>query len=104
MADDFTFLDPGRLVDGDLELVLVRKVPADPARGYVPAYEFEMRSIPGGVVMGSLRFRIGDPETILRYPCHVGYDVKEELRGHRYAARSLRLILPFARAHGLARL
>ncbi len=104
MADDFTFLDSGRLADGDLELVLVRTVPADPVRGYVPAYEFEMRSIPDGAVLGDLRFRIGDPETILRYPCHVGYDVKEAFRGHRYAARSLGLILPFACAHGLTRL
>jgi len=104
MTDDFTFLDPSKLVDRDLELVLVRNVPADPVKPYVPGYEFEMRSAPGGAVMGNLRFRVGDAETTLRYPCHIGYDVKEEFRGHHYAARSLRLMLPFARANGLTKL
>ena len=104
MTEDFTFLDPGELVDGDLELVLVRKVPADPVKGHVPGYVFEMRSRPGGTVIGSLRFRVGDADTVLKYPCHVGYDVKPQFRGHRYASRSVLLILPFARAHGLTRL
>ena len=65
MTDDFTFLDPGELVDRDLELVLVRNVPADPVKRYVPGYEFEMRSAPGGAVMGNLRVRVGDAETDL---------------------------------------
>ena len=30
--------DPGRLIDGDLELVLVEKYPGDPTINYVPAY------------------------------------------------------------------
>jgi len=104
MTEDFTFLDPGELVDGDLELVLVRNVPADPVKGYVPGYEFEMRCRPGGACVGNIRFRVGDADTVLKYPCHVGYDVKPEFRGHRYASRSLLLILPFARRHGLTRL
>ena len=54
--------------------------------------------------MGSLRLRVGDADTVLKYPCHVGYDVKPEFRGHRYASRSVRLIVPFARAHALTRL
>lgn len=41
----FTFLRPGSLVDGDLELVLMRMIPADPIKRYVPAYEFEMYSL-----------------------------------------------------------
>ena len=104
MTEDFTFLDPGELADGDLKLVVARNVPADPVKGHVPAYEFEMRSHPGGTVMGNLRFRVGDADTVLKYPCHVGYDVKPEFRGHHYASRSVRLILPFARAHGLTKL
>jgi len=80
MTDDFTFLDPGELVD------------------------FEMRSVPDGTPMGNLRFRVGDADTVLRYPCHIGYDVNPEFRGRRYAARSLGLILALARAHGLTRL
>jgi tagatose 1,6-diphosphate aldolase len=96
----FTFLRPGRLVDGDLELVLVRTVPADPVKRYVPEYEFEMRRPGKAVGMGMLRLRIGSALT-LRYPGHIGYEVKHRFRGRRYAARSCRLLLPLARAHGL---
>jgi tagatose 1,6-diphosphate aldolase len=100
MKTPFRFLRPGRLVDGDLELVLMRTVPADPVKRHVPAYEFEMRHPGKTVAMGSIRLRIGSA-LALRYPGHIGYDVKRRFRGHRYAARSCRLLLLLARAHGL---
>jgi len=100
MKKAFRFLKPGRLVDGDLELVLVRTIPADPVKRYVPAYEFEMRHPGGTAALGSIRLRIGSASA-LRYPGHIGYEVKSRFRGHRYAARSCRLLLPLARAHGL---
>lgn len=96
----FRFLQPGRLVDGDLELALARTVPADPVKRHVPAYEFEMRHPGKTAGIGSIRLRIGSALT-LRYPGHIGYQVKRRFRGHRYAARSCRLLLPLARAHGL---
>jgi tagatose 1,6-diphosphate aldolase len=100
MKRNFRFLQPGKLVDGDLELVLVRTVRADPVKKYVPAYEFEMRH-PGRIAaLGTIRLRIGAART-LRYPGQIGYEVKRRFRGHRYAARSCRLLLPLARAHGL---
>lgn len=88
-------------MDEDLELVLLCCIPPNPVLQHVPAYEFEMRSVEGGVPMGELRFRVGDAENALRYPGHIGFEVKDEFRGRRYAARSLLLLLPFARAHGL---
>jgi predicted acetyltransferase len=96
----FLFLRPGCLIDGDLELILVKKSPADPVKGYSPAYEFEMRHPKEGTAMGVIRLRI-DSTLKLRYPGHIGYEVKKQFRGHRYAARSCKLIAPFARAHGL---
>ncbi len=103
MTDDFTFLDPGRLKDGDLLLVPARTKPADPTKAHVPAYGFDMLA-PDGTIMGYLNLRIGDGETELRYPGNVGYGVQPSWRGHGYAGRSLKLILPFARRHGLTRL
>lgn len=101
MADMETeFLDPGMLVDGDLELVLVGTMPADPAKGYVAQYEFEMRRTGETTVMGIIRLRIGSAAK-LRWSGHIGYAVKEASRGHRYAARSCLLLLPLAAAHGL---
>ena len=104
MTEDFAFLDPGKLLDGNLDLILARKTPADPVKRYVPQYEFEMRSASDGAPMGWLRFRVGDADTILRYPGHIGYGVNPEFRGRRYAARSLRLIISLARAHSLTKL
>jgi predicted acetyltransferase len=104
MTQEFQHLDPGELIDRDLELVLVKKSPACSATAHSPCYGFEMRPHPGGEAMGSLRFRVGDTDTVLHYPCHIGFDVKPEFRGQHYAARSVKLLLPFARTHGLTAL
>lgn len=95
----FRFKEPGKLVDGDLELVLTGRYPADPVKKYVPGYEFEMRRTGTSMRLGLIRLRIGSAR-ILRYPGQIGYEVDEPYRGHRYAARSCRLLLPFALAHG----
>ncbi len=100
MEAAFEFINPGRLVDSDLELVLVKKTPADAVKGYVPGYEFEMRRFGEATVLGSIRLRIGSAAG-LRYPGHIGYEVKSGFRGKRYAARSCRLLIPLARSHGL---
>ncbi|MFA5863211.1 MAG: GNAT family N-acetyltransferase [Phycisphaerae bacterium] len=100
MKELFTFVNPGKLIDGDLELVLIKKTPADPVKGYVPGYEFEMRRLGKSAAIGTIRLRIGSAVK-LRYPGHIGYEVKKRFRGHRYAARSCQLIFPLARDHGL---
>lgn len=100
MKKSFRFLKPGRLVDGDLELVLISTAPADPVKHYVPSYEFEMRRPGRNIALGRIRLRIGSARA-LRYPGHIGYEVKRRFRGHRYAARSCRLLRVLARAHGL---
>jgi predicted acetyltransferase len=100
MKKPFRFINPGNLIDDDLELVLVRKTPADPVKRFVPAYEFEMRRTGKPSAMGSLWLRIGAAAR-LRYQGQLGYEVKKKFRGHRYAARSCKLILALAYAHGL---
>ena len=100
MKTPFQFLQPGELVDGNLELVLVKTTPADPTKGYVPGYEFEMRHPGNTRAMGTIRLRIGSAVK-LRFPGHIGYQVKKQFRGHRYAARSCLLLRPLALAHSL---
>jgi predicted acetyltransferase len=97
----FRFLDPGKLVDGDLELVLAHKSPADGAKNLVPAYIFDMSHVPSGERMGGISLRVGDTNHVTHYAGHLGYGVAAEFRGHHYAARSCRLLLPLARAHDI---
>ena len=103
MSDDnaFKFLPPGQLVDGDIELILAEKRPADSLRGYVPAYEFAMRPVGQHTNIGHISLRIGNDENLEKYAGHIGYNVRPAYRGHRYAARSCQLILPLARRHGI---
>ena len=99
MKTEFTFRDPGELVDGDLQLVLVRKHPGDPARGYVPEYIFDMRRVGHPGRIGEIALKIGD---LLEYVGHLQYCVLPEHRGHRSASRACRLLVPLARQHGMA--
>lgn len=95
------FKAPGRLVDGDLELALIGRHPADPVKKHVPWYEFEMRRTGASIRVGLIRLRVGSARALC---CagQIGYEVDEPHRGHRYAARSCRLLLPLAAAHGMA--
>ena len=88
-------------MDDDLELVLILRQPADPVKGLVPMYRFEMRA-PGHVpAMGIIDLRVGHTPYVERYAGHIGYRVEPEYRGHHYAARSCLLLLPLARRHNL---
>lgn len=100
MDTAFDFLDPGRLVDGDLRLVLVKKHAADPVKKHVPSYVFDMRRAGRSRRAGRISLRIGSARR-LRYPGHIGYWVSKRHRGNRFAARSCTLLLRLARAHGL---
>ena len=98
---DCEFQDPGRLIDEDLELVLVETCPPDPATGRVPEYRFEMRLVGNEMVIGSVSLRTQCTDRLEQYGGNLSYDVTEQYRGNRYAARSCRLLLPFAISHGL---
>lgn len=95
---DFEFIDPGPLVDGELEVVVVTTTPGDPSRNWLPVYIFEMRV--GGLRAGGLNLRVGNTEDIVTYCGNIGYSVQPEHRGNHYAERACRLILPLIRAHG----
>ena len=94
----FDFLDPGELVDGDLELI--HQALGDPSRGHVPFYRFSM-CVNGTIDAGTLARKIGETRSVTHYREQIGYEVFPSHRGHRYAAQSCSLIRPFVRAHGL---
>ena len=100
--EEFRFHSPGALLDGELELVLVDTLPAKVSPWAVPSYIFEMRHTQSQQRMGRVTLRIGSIDTIVKYAGQVGYSVDPPFRGHRFAERSVRLILPLAHKHGLS--
>ena len=97
----FEFHDPGRLVDGNLELVLTETCPPDPSAGRVPMYRFDMRLVGTSQKIGTICLRTRCTERLKEYGGHLSYDVDEAYRGKRYAARGCRLLFPLALSHGL---
>jgi predicted acetyltransferase len=82
-------------------LVLREEYPGDPAINYVPAYKFKMTLGDQSAEIGDIELRIGNTESIVMYGGHLAYGVEPEHRGHHYAARACRLLLPLARSHEL---
>jgi predicted acetyltransferase len=97
---NFNFLDPGKLVHRDLELILIKTIsPETNPIDFVPVYKFEMRQAGTAQKLGKFSFRVANTEDIILYAGHFGYDVIDKYRGHKYAARSCQLLFPLARKY-----
>ncbi|WP_161496503.1 GNAT family N-acetyltransferase [Clostridium thermosuccinogenes] len=92
------FIEIPELTDGEIELYCVGKKPAIPEKKWVPAYDFEIRQ--GGSRVGEISLRIGYTDG-LYYGGQIGYGVDEQHRGHGYAEKACRLLVPVIRAHGM---
>ena len=101
MRIKFKFNDYEKLTDGEIEVTVREKRPNDKQRGYVPSYEFDIR-LPGRTdTIGTVSLRIGNTKHIKKYAGHIGYGIKEEYRGNRYAVKACNLIKHIAVDHGL---
>jgi predicted acetyltransferase len=56
------------------------------------------------IIAGGIGLRIGNGRELELYSGHFGYHVYPPFRGHHYAERACRLLLPLARRHGMNRL
>lgn len=86
------------LVDDELALHLVERAAGDPARNRAAQYRWDI--VVGDTRVGSISFRLGTGDYLEKYAGHVGYGIDQEHRGHHYAARAVKLVLPIAKAHG----
>jgi len=86
------------------------RFPGDDGTGRVPAYQFWMllrhgasgeQSAPPLRIAGGISVRVGQTPAVELYYGHLGYHVYPAARGHRYALRACRLVLPLLREHGL---
>jgi predicted acetyltransferase len=72
--------------------------------GDVPAYHFWMLWRDGSPlpkVAGGLTLRVGRSREVELYRGHIGYNVYPPARGHHFAERATRLVLPLAHRHDL---
>ncbi|MBO4368357.1 MAG: GNAT family N-acetyltransferase [Clostridia bacterium] len=85
------------LYDGEIRLQLRRTDEAKPEKKWVPAYHFDI-CLMDGTKVGTCDLRIGHNEKTY-IGGNIGYAVDEAYRGHRYAAKAVRLLFLLARRH-----
>ena len=83
------------LRDDDLTLELASFQPHPVHK--VPTYYFRMIHRDSNEELGRINLRVASTPHIDLYAGHIGYGVHPASRGHRYAARATRLLLPLAR-------
>ena len=73
---------------------------ADPKKFWAPAYYFKICLTQDGTEVGEINLRIGNTEKLF-FGGNIGYNVDEDYRGNRYAAKACRLLYPLAVKHGM---
>ncbi len=96
----FEFKATEHLKDGEIYLKLARTISALVAKVGVPVYAFNICLIHSDIVVGEINLRIGDNLNIF-YNGNIGYEVVPAHRGNHYALKASKLLLPFAKQHGL---
>ena len=94
------FLDPGSLADDAITVRVAELHHANPPYGIVASYAFAIHRRRDDLRVGQISLRLSDEERFLLYYGQIGYGVDVMHRGHGYASRAVRLLVPFARRHG----
>lgn len=92
--NSFEFVEPPPMSFADVSLLLEKTIPADPVKGLVPVYRFEIINRRKEKV-GHISFKVGDVAHIRQYAGHIGYEVVGRHRGKGYAAKACLAIRRF---------
>ena len=94
------FQEKKRILSDELELFLYETQKEDYQKQTPPTYVFQIKSR-NNETLGMLRLRLTDDTNFLSYYGHIGYFIKTSARGHYYAAKALKMVLPLAQFHGI---
>lgn len=100
-AHSFHFLNPGVLRDRELRVILTTTALPNGMGIEVPTYCFMLAVDGEEQSIGHVHLRVGNSDNLVLYQGHIGYGVQPAWRGHHYAERATRLILPLALAHDI---
>lgn len=99
----FEFKDFDYLTDGEIDLRIEEKTPADEEKGFVPEYDYRITLHNSNENIGAIDIRIGHNENTY-YGGNIGYSIEATYRGNNYASKACKIIKDVAIAHGMNRL
>lgn len=85
---------PASMSHGEVTIVFSRMTVGDESRGLVPGYHFKIINDQSEEV-GHLNFRVGDTDHVRLAAGHIGFEVAEQHRGRRYAAKACLAVAPW---------
>ena len=95
----FAFYDVEFMTDGEILLMLDKKVEGNREQRCLPSYHYTICD-KAGHKMGNCDLRIGYSKG-LYYGGHIGYRVEEPYRGNHYAGKACFLLFQLAKRHGM---
>jgi len=99
----FNFLDYDYLSDGEIDLLIEGKIPANLEKGFVPVYLYKIVLHGSADKIGAINIRIGN-NTNIYYAGHIGYRIDKNFRGNHYAAKACTIVKKVAVAHKLEKI
>lgn len=96
----FTFKNMDYLTDGEIDLIIQKKICLNYKIGCIPTYKYKITMHGSNTKIGNIDIRIYDNENVC-YFGNIGYKIYENFRGNNYAAKSCKIIKKVALAHGM---
>jgi predicted acetyltransferase len=77
------------LCDDEICLLLNKEVSADPSKGWLQAYHFDILMKHDRQKIGSIDLRIGYTTSVVRYGGHLGYGTRRRAQGKSICSQGL---------------